>query len=244
MIDWRRTTVSADGTHHLVNGEPLYAGVFIQVLKFHEPGLAPAMCDDGAMHIDAAGRPRYLHRYARTFGFYEGLAAVDNNGAWFHIDPCGHRAYSAAWAWCGNFQGGRCSVRHADGRYRHLDAQGAPAYEATWRYVGDFRDAIAVVQGDDGLHCHIDRHGGALHNHWYLDLDVFHKGLARARDRAGWTHVDQEGVPVYARRFASIEPFYNGQARIERFDGGLEVVDEEGRTVVELRPSNPMAETK
>src|SRR6185295_9439730 len=28
---------------------------------------------------------------------------------------------------------------------------------------------------------------------------------------------------------------YNGQSRVERFDGGLEVIDETGRTVVELR---------
>ena len=34
-----------------------------------------------------------------------------------------------------------------------------------------------------------------------------------------------------------MEPFYNGQARVERFDGGLEVIDETGVRVVELRPA-------
>jgi hypothetical protein len=33
-----------------------------------------------------------------------------------------------------------------------------------------------------------------------------------------------------------VEPFYNGQARVERSDGGLDVIDERGRTLVELRP--------
>ena len=32
-----------------------------------------------------------------------------------------------------------------------------------------------------------------------------------------------------------MEPFYNGQARVERFDGGLEVIDETGVRVVDLR---------
>ncbi|HVK71197.1 MAG TPA: methyltransferase, partial [Polyangium sp.] len=68
-----------------------------------------------------------------------------------------------------------------------------------------------------------------------VDLDVFHKGFARARDEAGWMHVDRRGRAVYTRRFAAVEPFYNGQARVERLDGGLDVIDEQGDTIVELR---------
>ena len=75
-----------------------------------------------------------------------------------------------------------------------------------------------------------------MHGVWFLDLDVFHKCCARARDEDGWMHVDRAGRPLYARRFAAVEPFYNGQARVERFDGGLEVIDEAGCRVVELRP--------
>ena len=66
-------------------------------------------------------------------------------------------------------------------------------------------------------------------------LDVFHKSCARARDEDGWMHIDLAGRPMYRRRFAAVEPFYNGQARVERFDGGLEVIDETGVRVVELR---------
>lgn len=235
-MDWRRTRVSIDGTHHTVAGRPLYAARFREVLKFHEPGLAPALADDGATHIDLAGRPAYQVRFARTFGFYEGLAAVDSGGDWFHIRPGGERAHEAGWAWCGNYQGGRCPVRRADGRYFHIDTDGEPLGSATWRYTGDFRDGVAVVQREDGLHTHIDEEGGPVHDRWFVDLDVFHKGFARARDARGWTHVDTDGRPTYERRFAAVEPFYNGQARVERFDGGLEVVDERGRRQIELRP--------
>ena len=34
-----------------------------------------------------------------------------------------------------------------------------------------------------------------------------------------------------------VEPFYNSQARVERFDGGLEIINETGMTVRELRPA-------
>ncbi len=77
-----------------------------------------------------------------------------------------------------------------------------------------------------------------MHGHWFLDLDVFHKGYARARDTAGWHHIDLQGYPIYARRFAAVEPFYNGQARVEDFDGSLLVIDQEGVMVVRLR--NPL----
>ena len=76
-----------------------------------------------------------------------------------------------------------------------------------------------------------------IHGRWFVDLDVFHKGLARARDADGWTHIDRCGEPAYARRFAQVEPFYNGQAGVERDDGGLEVIDSTGAVLVELRPA-------
>ena len=126
-------------------------------------------------------------------------------------------------------------MRDADGHYFHIRADGTPAYEQRYRYAGDFRDGFAVVQGEDGRHGHIDPSGNLLHGRWFLDLDVFHKGYARARDEQGWHHVDLGGLPLYERRFRNVEPFYNSQARVEGLDGSLSVIDETGETLVELR---------
>lgn len=235
MSGWRRARVAASGTHHVVDGAPLYSARFAEVLAFHEPGLAPARDASGAFHIDEAGGAAYQARYLRTFGFYEGLAAVRAESGAHHVRPDGTPVYARRYAWCGNYQGGRCAVRDVDGRYLHLDELGSPAYASRFRYVGDYRDGVAVAQGDDGLCTHVDREGRLIHARGFLDLDVFHKGFARARDEGGWMHVDRAGRPVYARRFAMVEPFYNGQARVERYDGALEVVDERGDTLVELR---------
>jgi hypothetical protein len=128
-------------------------------------------------------------------------------------------------------------VRTAEARYGHIRPDGEAATGLAWRYAGDFRDGVAVVQGDDGRSTHIDVHGGPLHGRRFQDLDVFHKGFARARDEGGWMHVDTQGRPIYARRFAAVEPFYNGQARVERLDGAREVIDECGRPLVRLRPA-------
>jgi hypothetical protein len=171
-----------------------------------------------------------------TFGFYEGLACVIAPDGWHHIMPDGRDAYSARHAWCGNFQQGRCVVRDNDGAYCHITPVGTAAYFGRWRYAGDYRDGIAVVQSANGYSTHIDLDGKIVHGKWFVDLDVFHKGYALARDEDGWMHIDLQGQPAYAQRFQAVEPFYNGQARVERFDGSLEVINERGETLVVLRP--------
>jgi ubiquinone/menaquinone biosynthesis C-methylase UbiE len=235
-MDWQRLKVSAEGTHHVnVEKMPAYAARFDCVLSFHEPGLASVMKDALAWHIHGDGSPAYARRFKKTFGFYEGLAAVVSENGWHHIYPSGTPVYAEHHAWCGNFQGGRCPVRHFDGFYSHIGPDGKPAYSKRWRYAGDYREEIAVVQAVDGRAGHIDPAGEFIHEQWFEDLDVFHKGLARARDHNGWTHISKTGEPIYHRRFAAVEPFYNGQARVERFDGGFEVIDESGHTLIELR---------
>ena len=236
--DWLEYRISSDGSHHVCREQPAYFPRFLEVLKFHAPGLAPVRDASGAYHVTPDGQPAYGSRYLRTFGFYEGRAAVHSQDGWFHILPDGERLYPESHAWCGNFQEGRCPARQTDGRYFHLSAGGSPAYEQRYRYAGDFKDSFAVVQRDDGKHSHIDSGGNLVHGAWFLDLDVFHKNHARARDSVGWCHVDIGGQPLYEARFKNVEPFYNAQARVEGFDGSLLVIDESGETMVQLR--NPL----
>ena len=232
--DWRKYTIAPDLSHHVINGRPAYPARFLEVLKFHEPGLAPVLDLSGAHHIDPDGLPAYDRRYLRAFGFYEGRAAIQAGDGWFHILADGSPLYGERYAWCGNFQEGRCPVRDSRGSYFHLNAAGKPAYDRRYRYAGDFRDGFAVVQRDDGRHTHIDADGSHLHGRWFLDLDVFHKNFARARDEQGWHHVDMQGRQLYEGRYRNVEPFYNGQARVEEPDGALSVIDESGQTVLSL----------
>ena len=232
---WREFRVSDDATHHTFRGRPAYPSRFHEVLKFHEPGLAPVLDASGAYHINPDGQSAYYPRHIRTFGFYEQRAAVHSDDGWFHILPDGSPLYGERYAWCGNFQEARCAVRLPGGGYFHLRDDGAPAYGRRYGYAGDFRDGHAVVQREDGRHTHVDVSGDPLHGRWFDDLDVFHKGTARACDSMGWHHVRMNGEPLYEARFRYVEPFYNGQARVEGLDGSLSVIDESGQTLVELR---------
>ena len=92
-MNWRDLSVSACGTHHECDGQPAYSGRFDEVLKFHAPGLAPVKRGDETWHVGPDGRAAYSRRFIRTFGFYEGFAAVQAQDGWHHIRPDGSDAY-------------------------------------------------------------------------------------------------------------------------------------------------------
>lgn len=233
--NWKKFLVSPDETHHLFRGAPAYPARFLKVLKFHAPGLAPVQDSTGGYHITTAGESRYAERYLRTFGYYDGRAAVKDQAGWLHLTADGKPLYFNRYAWTGNFQEKLCAVRDFEGRCFHLNHAGRKAYSDSFRFVGDFRDGYAVVQNDEGLSTHIDAQGKFLHGKWLSDLDVFHKGLARAHDGKGWFHIDRYGEPLYTGRFAAVEPFYNGCARVEAFDGSRLIIDETGVSIHSLR---------
>ena len=67
---------------------------FLSVLSFHQPENLAAVLDGerAAYHIDLMGRAAYHERFLRTFGFYCGLAGVqDNDGLYFHILQSGKK---------------------------------------------------------------------------------------------------------------------------------------------------------
>ncbi len=233
--DWRSFKISSDQTYHLINGQPAYEAKFLNVLKFHEPGLAPVQDLSGSYHIDENGNPAYESRFIRTFGFYDGLAAVHSSDGCYHILPDGAQLYRERYAWCGNFQENHCTVRDFENRFFHLNHEGKKTYASTYKYAGDFRDGYAVVQDKDGMHAHINFQGSFLHKKKFLDLDVFHKGFARAKDSRGWFHIDTRGTALYTNRYKNIEPFYNGIARAETATGALILINESGETVATLR---------
>ena len=72
-MNWRDTSISPAGTHHVCNGAALYPDRFDDVLDFREPGLAPVRRGGEAWHIRVDGVAAYGRRFHRTFGFYESL---------------------------------------------------------------------------------------------------------------------------------------------------------------------------
>ncbi|CAF4122713.1 unnamed protein product [Rotaria sp. Silwood2] len=240
---WTHSRVSSCDTYHIClnTQQPLYHYRFKNVLPFHSPGLAPVIDQtEAAYHINELGENVYSQRFHRTFGFYEDLAAVQKIDHWYHITAQGSPAYKSVWQWCGNFQSHRCPVRDFDLKYYHIDSMGR-IISGPHSYAGDFREGSAVVRSSfDGLFRAIDDNGDLLHSSskktCFFDLDVYHKGLARARDKNGWFFINRAGVDIgQGRRYRQIENFYNGQALVQLFhDGSRCIIDEQHHILARL----------
>ncbi len=233
-MNWKDIKVSDDNTHFTFEGKPLFNKRFIEVLKFHSPGLAPTQDNSGAYHIDVNGNELYSQRYSRTFGFYCNRAAVIENNSWFHINEKGERAYQNLFLWTGNYQENICTVRNAENHYFHIDLQGNRIYAGNYIYAGDYKDGIACVKSNDGLFRHIDNKGNFINDKSFLDLGIFHKNFATAKDKNGWFHIDKKGNEVYQNRYLMIEPFYNGFALVTTFENEKIIIDEVGKKVVTI----------
>lgn len=224
--------ISYDNTHFLFNGKPIFDKTFIEVLKFHSPGLAPVLDNSGAYHIDSNGNELYSNRYSRTFGFYCNRASVIEDNRWFHINEKGDKVYSAFYSWTGNYQEDICTVRNSDTHYFHIDLNGNRIYAQNYIYAGDYKDGIACVKSQDGFYRHIDKNGKLINDKSFLDLGVFHKKFATAKDTNGWFHIDKQGNEVYKERYLIIEPFYNGFALVTTFEKNKIIIDENGNTII------------
>lgn len=227
-MNWKDIQVSDDCTLFTFDGTPIFDKSFIEVLKFHSPGLAPVKDNSGAYHIDSNGNELYSYRYSRTFGFYCNRASVIDGNRWFHINEKGVKTYSASYLWTGNYQENLCTVRNTDNQYFHIDLNGNRIYKQNYVYAGDYKDGIACVKSQDGLYRHIDNKGKFINDKSFIDLGIFHKNFATAKDKNGWYHIDKQGNEVYKSRYLTIEPFYNGFALVTKFENEKIIIDEKG----------------
>ena len=234
-MNWQDIKISADNTHFLFDGKQIFGREFIEVLKFHSPGLAPVKDKSGSYHIDNFGNQLYADRFTRNFGFYCKRAAVVQDDKCFHITDTGKQAYTDTFSWTGNYQENLCVVRNSDNKYFHIDLDGNRIYSDSFTYCGDFKDGIACVKIYSGLYKHIDTTGKFLNNKEFSDLGIFHKNFATAKDNDGWYHIDKSGNEIYGHRFLAVEPFYNGFALVTQFDNNKIVIDENGKTKLAIQ---------
>lgn len=103
-----------------------------------------------------------------------------------------------------------------------------------------FQGAAVVRSIQDGLFRMIDENGRYIHpkndRYAFLDLDVYHKGYARARDDSGWFFIDTNGEDVSrGQRYRQIENFYNGQALVQMLnDGSRCIINEQNEVLLRL----------
>lgn len=222
--------ISIDETHHLLSGKPLYPQRFDKVQSFHLD-YAPVIKNQYAFFINRSGEPVFDRRFINAFGFYDDIATVVDANGFFHINKQGKNIHSQHFFWSGNFQENACTVQdRRTQHFFHINSQGQPLYKQQYAYVGDYCYGIAVITNNIGLCTHIDTQGNALHNQYFLELDVYHKGYAIAKDERGYFHINKKGQDIYKQRYLKIEPFYNNRAVAVDIYGVKKIISIQGLT--------------
>ncbi len=231
-----RIVISLDETHHLMDGKPLYSYRFDNVQSFHFPlAYAPVRNGQHAFFINIEGKSVFERNFKNAFGFYDDIATVVDERGFFHIDERGRDIHFQHFAWSGNFQEGICVVEDMESKqFFHIDRNGDPIYIKKYAYVGDYRYGIAVITNTDGFCTHIDMQGQLLHGKHFLELDVYHKGYAIAKDERGYFHINKIGEAIYNERYMKLEPYYNNRAiAIDQYGIKL-IISIEGKIVKKL----------
>jgi hypothetical protein len=233
-MNWKEIKINTENIGYEYNGKLLFNRVFLEVLKFHDPGIAPVKDHSGSYHINQHGQDLYPQRYERTFGYYCKRAAIKDGMYWFHVDEKGIRTYELNFAWTGNYQENLCVVRDFDNSYFHINLDGNRIYPESFIYCGDFKDGIACAKKKNGKFIHIDCIGQHINQKEFVDLGVFHKKYAIAKDEKGWFHIDIQGNELYSKRYLIIEPFYNGFALVTQLDNNKIIIDEQGKKIITI----------
>jgi WG containing repeat len=244
-MNYKDIVIADDGKHFLYKGEVIFGDIeFEELLKFHSEGIAAVKLSSREregdifyywQHINLAGQFYYETRYYRTFGYYFERAAVcDFGGNCYHIDTAGNRVYLENYQWAGNYQQGVSVVRLGN-VYFHIDKSGKRFYNENYLFAGDYKDDFACVKMSNGYYNHINLAGICLYKEAkFLDLGVFHKNIATARDANGYFHINKQGNSLYEERYLQIEPFYNGFAAVTNFDYSKKIISEAGETVIKI----------
>lgn len=154
--------VSADGTHHIFEGQPVYEKRFKKVGEFRFPGIAKVIDDSGAYHINFFGDALYDERYAEVGDFFDDAAVVkDFDGNYFHIYDDGRVAGSEKYLWAGDFHDGIAVVYHKKYGAAHITNTGELLYGDWYFDARDFIDGKALVRDENGWLC-VDKKGNVL----------------------------------------------------------------------------------
>ena len=83
-------------------------------MSYHPPGVAAVRMARMLIISMSMENPYTRNEFLKTFGYYELMAAVQDDTGYYHIDINGNPLYKERYSWAGNFQEGLCVVRDSE----------------------------------------------------------------------------------------------------------------------------------
>jgi|GEM_PF-3782075 hypothetical protein len=152
--------------------------------------------------------------------FSEGLAAFKKGGKWGFIDQDGNEKIAPQWASVrGSFREGTAAVCDAAGKWGIIDRDGNMLVHPAWAAATPFHQGRAVVTDSDGSQRIVSSDGEISAGRW-KSVSFFAEGFAVIQNEDGFYGLmNRAGKIVIEPRLKCLDPYSEGLAKIEDFDG-------------------------
>lgn len=158
-------------------------------------------------YIDSNGRWAIQPRFEQAGMFYEGKAAVQENGKWGYIDASGAYVIEPQFTWAGRFSENRAPVY----------LQNAAGETEEWFIDGSGQKCFQMQLGIED---------------WYAD---FHSSRLLVYKDGKYGYLDPQGNWAIESQYTQAENFKNGVAVVEQDGDAYKCIDIIGRTILEPR---------
>ncbi len=201
-----------------------------------EVALFPAQVDGKYGFIDASGAMMIRPQFKETYGFSDGLAAVQVGELWGFVDPSGKMVIRPRYVDVRGFSGGLAAVSLNYRKYGYIDKSGTMVIKRRYEYAGGFSEGRAWVSRDGYVYGFIDVNGTMAIAPRFNAVSAFSEGLAGVATGDGLAFVDASGTTVIEPQFTWEDggdyEFSDGLAAVS-VDGEWGYVDRTGTVVIE-----------
>jgi len=159
-----------------------------------EVDLFPVAVNGSYGFIDASGAVVIEPQFRDTYGFSDGLAAVQVGYRWGFIDPSGKMVIPPRYAAVSGFSGGLAAVSRNYRKYGYIDKTGTMVIKPRYDEAGSFSEGLAWVSRDMYEYGFIDASGTMVIDPQYDSVRDFSEGLAGVMTYDGLVFVDTSGT--------------------------------------------------
>ena len=163
--------------------------------------------------------------YKSILKFHEpGLAPVEDETGWYHIDTMNHAVYPQRYKRTFGFYCGLAAVTDHDSSCYHIDTHGNRIYGENYAFCGNFQEDKCVVRDFENHYFHINKHGKRIYTENYVYAGDYKDGIACVKLQNGmYRHIDAWGRFLNEKEFIDLGVFHKNFATAKDANGWFHI---------------------
>ena len=180
------------------------------------------VCDDQT-HFLYNGQ-QVFKSFTQVLKFHsEGIAAVEDESGWFHIDLQGKAVYNNRYNRAFGYYFERAAVIESN-KWFHINTKGERVYKTQFTWCGNYQDSICAVKDINNAYYHIDLFGNPIYKQRYNYVGDFKDKYACVRmENKKYKHIDKNGNDLNDKSFDDLGVFHKSYATAKDSKGWFHI---------------------